>query len=546
MYDILVEKLVEVDEAAVSERPAVVAVVSPEKAMKKFYKKVLNTKLKPSTYGGEKDWYKYYVLTDGDVIPVKYSHENAALKAGVYFSDLHNSGAANGSYKANSNEMSINCTKQLRQAQIAKLKQLYIEFRPKNIVMDIGLDFASKQVSSVDEFEYFLLYGLDESVTEAVEVPKYLYHGTFKPLLDKIKSEGLKIEGTVKNYSDSEEGLVYLAKTPEEAEAFAAVSETVPDEWIDQIVVLKIDIDKLDKNKVEEDPNVRDTEVMTYQYSQDIPPEALEVIINEAATTPSEHKTKRLDITVDTRGDRLFLAGRLNVESKTWIDAGNEPVVEGTLDIDRKNNLVYLNRVTAWRRGKGYGPELLDFGIRYAMEKYGVAKARGYVERGNFSSSIMLKKMGFKEVDATKDGVYLEKFLKESIDESGPGILHAGWIHPNGEFEAIPKYTLGGHDKDAYKKLNPDKNNHGPEDDIEAYAEYLSQGHIRYMQTVRDFNIDFVKKPTESQMRAVRKGIKENESGEFHFDRHSGVTWGYALDRGSSWKEFVEVVQKMS
>lgn len=284
MYDILVEKLIEVDETEVSERPAVATRVSPEKAMRDFYKEKINGKLKGSTWTSEEDWLKFWMFRNGDYIPVDYSHAKTSGGVHLFPMDLESVGMIQGSIKVDDAALSVGGNKPLSSQQISRLRQFYIQYKPDSLYVSFPegrrtIGSFRTDVKSSGDLDYALEYGLDENIEEAIQVPEFLYHGTFKPLLDKIKSEGLRTKGTVKNYSDSEEGFVYLAKTFEEAEAFAEVSETVPDEWIDQIVVLRIETDKLDKSKLEEDPNVRDTEVMTFQYSQDIPPGALEVIV---------------------------------------------------------------------------------------------------------------------------------------------------------------------------------------------------------------------------------------------------------------------------
>jgi len=253
-----------------------------------------------------------------------------------------------------------------------------------------------------------------------------------------------------------------------------------------------------------------------------------------------EESTERLDISVEVSGDRLFFTGKLNKKSKTWIDVSNDPIVEGTLDVDRKNNLVYLNRLDAWVSGKGYGPELLKYAIQYVVEKYGVIKAQGYIESSNSASQSMLQKMGFKRMKETDDGAYWEKSLKESNEsiKEATIVTEAGWIHPDGKFEEIPNYTMGDHDRDAYKKLIQSS-----VDYREAYTEYLKLGHIRCIQSHRGFNIELIKKPTESQMRTIRQMIKEG-NGEFFYSARSMKTGQYQGD-GSTWKDFIKELPKM-
>jgi len=75
-------------------------------------------------------------------------------------------------------------------------------------------------------------------------VPKTLYHATYKPLLNKIKTLGL---GNTKrtNWQDSKAGVVYLSEDPYVAESYAETAEEVPETWLDEIVILQIDTTNL-------------------------------------------------------------------------------------------------------------------------------------------------------------------------------------------------------------------------------------------------------------------------------------------------------------
>ena len=258
--------------------------LSPEKQFRKYYAKKINGKLTKSTWGSESDWLKFLLLRNGDYVPVVHAHLDTILDSGITFIDSNRMGLVSGGIQLGARQLNLRGdVGSLTDDQIARIRQFYIEYKPDILFVDFPgrhtIGCFHKDIVPSEDLSYALEYGLDESIDEGVEVPEYLYHGTFKPLLDKINSVGLKISGTEKNYSDSEEGFIYLAKTFEEAEAFAEVSETVPDEWIDQIVVLKIETAQLDKSKIANDLNVRDTEVMTFTYSQDIPPEALHVMM---------------------------------------------------------------------------------------------------------------------------------------------------------------------------------------------------------------------------------------------------------------------------
>ena len=99
-------------------------------------------------------------------------------------------------------------------------------------------------------------------------IPDILYHATYKPLLKSIKEKGLG--NTDKTYwIDSKPGVVYLAASEDIAISYAEVNEQCPEEWLDQIVVLKIDVNDLDIKKLSVDKNVKlepGEEPETFEY----------------------------------------------------------------------------------------------------------------------------------------------------------------------------------------------------------------------------------------------------------------------------------------
>lgn len=104
-----------------------------------------------------------------------------------------------------------------------------------------------------------------------------LYHATYKPLLESIKNKGLG-NTTQTFWSDSKPGVVYLAYDPDVAVSYAEVNEEVDEDWLDQIILLSIPIDKLDIDKLEYDKNVRDKNNDTLEYHGIIPWSNLEVV----------------------------------------------------------------------------------------------------------------------------------------------------------------------------------------------------------------------------------------------------------------------------
>jgi hypothetical protein len=111
-----------------------------------------------------------------------------------------------------------------------------------------------------------------QGVTEGLDqdIPEFLYHATYRPLLKSIKQHGLGGDKAQAKWEDSKPGVVYLATDPNVAESYAETSDVVPDEWLDQIVILKISTNGLE-NKIQIDRNVQDNEGDTLEYHGIIP-----------------------------------------------------------------------------------------------------------------------------------------------------------------------------------------------------------------------------------------------------------------------------------
>lgn len=115
-------------------------------------------------------------------------------------------------------------------------------------------------------------------------MPDKLYHATYKTFLKSIQQKGLG-NTKIKMWSDSKPGVVYLADDPWVAESYAEESEWVderedPDRYLDNIIILEIDVAKLDKDKLEVDKNVlldEDEANATWEYHGIIPWEACKI-----------------------------------------------------------------------------------------------------------------------------------------------------------------------------------------------------------------------------------------------------------------------------
>jgi len=112
---------------------------------------------------------------------------------------------------------------------------------------------------------------------EFLEIPSKLYHATFKTYLPSIQKHGLTGKTENKNYSDSK-NVVYLATTKEVAESYADTTEEVPEEWLDQIVILEIYTKDLDILKLTNDRNVRNEDKSTFEYDGTIPWKVINIV----------------------------------------------------------------------------------------------------------------------------------------------------------------------------------------------------------------------------------------------------------------------------
>lgn len=109
-------------------------------------------------------------------------------------------------------------------------------------------------------------------------VPEKLYHATYKPFLKSIQAKGLG-NTRRKMWADSQRGVVYLADDPWVAESYAEEAEWLdeigdPDKYLDNIIILEIESQYLDSNKLVVDQNVlldEGEENATWEYHGVIP-----------------------------------------------------------------------------------------------------------------------------------------------------------------------------------------------------------------------------------------------------------------------------------
>jgi hypothetical protein len=111
-----------------------------------------------------------------------------------------------------------------------------------------------------------------------MQVPKYLYHATYKAVLHRIREKGLDTNDVIQAYPDSVPGHVYLAKDPWAAISYAKCSDDVPESWLYDIVLLEVDTTDLDPEKFFPDPNIQGNRGDSFVYEGEIPWEFMEQV----------------------------------------------------------------------------------------------------------------------------------------------------------------------------------------------------------------------------------------------------------------------------
>jgi len=105
-----------------------------------------------------------------------------------------------------------------------------------------------------------------------------LYHATYSAYLDSILEKGL-----IPNYNtnwDFSERYIYLTSDPEIALYFAEAAEEVPEEYLDEIVIIEVNIEDLNVDKLRVDDNIsqdEEEEPYSFQYKGTIDPELITI-----------------------------------------------------------------------------------------------------------------------------------------------------------------------------------------------------------------------------------------------------------------------------
>jgi hypothetical protein len=165
----------------------------------------------------------------------------------------------------------IDTIKRYRQAGLDKGG----EFGPENLAYKMlrSQGYITKLYDLRDKLhsEKLSFETMYQNIDEELEhIPTVLYHATYKQRLKNIKLTGLGA-GKKRNWTDSRQGVVYLALDPHVAESYAETAlDDLDADW--DIVILQVSTNGLDSNKFHLDSNVQDNEGDTVEYHGIIPP----------------------------------------------------------------------------------------------------------------------------------------------------------------------------------------------------------------------------------------------------------------------------------
>lgn len=272
-------------------------------------------------------------------------------------------------------------------------------------LLDLRLELSGKKMAKGGELSQ--------------EVPKFLYHATYEPLLPSIKKTGLNTSKAKKAWEDSEAGVVYLANDPYVAESYAETSEMVDEDWLDQIVILKVDSKDLDLSKLKDDRNVRSDEPSdTFEYHGVIPWKKLKV-----------HMAKGGFIA-------MYNGKRVEIEAETLLDAKKKAIQELKVPKSKQGLLSVMSNASMQNEDFRFMAKggKLPKNIKY----YGVNEIKEYrLKNGDKIDPSQTFVHSGIYVSATKTMKPKEKEFQQKLEFASGGKIN--WKE---DYDYIPRYNI--------------------------------------------------------------------------------------------------------
>jgi len=347
-----------------------------------------------------------------------------------------------------------------------------------------------------------------------MNTPQYLYHATYKPLLKKIKEKGLDTNDSKKAWDDSVSGYVYLALDPYVAESYAEESEMVPESWLDNIIILKVDTSKLDKSKLFIDQNVQNNEGDTLEYRGTIPWEALSLQtlneVGEANLKPYKWKE------VYANGPFIFVEFITDSETEYKVDLTEFNYIDN--DLNNYDALAIEFRAKPKGAEGGSAKIVVNKGELYKVMSTITAIIKHYVKK--FESQAITyspsKKSSEENFGTQRDNLY-KAFISKAIpgvrfEQSGDDITA---ILPN-------KETLN---EVGEANLKPYKWEEIDRESYYVYIHFVTDSETQYdvdiksttyyppgqMDSVPALEIEFLAKPKDAQGSSAKVVVNKGE-----------------------------------
>lgn len=349
----------------------------------------------------------------------------------------------------------------------------------------------------------------DNVAKESETVPEllgkdFLYHATYKPYWEEIKKDGYIKPGKHTNWDNRYKTTraIYLATDYDNAVYYAKNAENVPKELLNQIVVLKIDANKLDVDQLDADSNqIYDSDDdegrsiedpytwKEVEYYKPIPINAVVKVYDKSIIKESINKNMDEMLKESDLGESFYEDENKESLNEVYPNKGES----------KKDFINRFMKVTA--------KEYPDVKQRYAV-------ANSYWERRD------------------------KKRLKESEDHTQKAIdalgityykTRAGFMLKDGRMLDL---TYGGNPREDHRAIQDAFDDMDLETASDYLIEFMNEGNIRLIPELP--GIDIVKEPTAQQQKTLRDYIQFWINHERHFEVQ------YSNEKGQQigWKEY--------
>lgn len=158
----------------------------PEVLMKEEHAEIANTELQNSTWAGEQTWKKFWLLTDGTIIPVYHAHWDTASDAKVKYDELREAGAIAGVVEDKEKSLTLRYEPPIEEMtvdQVIAAKKLWDKYDLKKVYTDAGTAI----IGNTRELSNYLNHGINprRKEFESVNNPEQNMKSKYQNILNK-------------------------------------------------------------------------------------------------------------------------------------------------------------------------------------------------------------------------------------------------------------------------------------------------------------------------------------------------------------------------